>query len=84
MGCSDAFCALCGGPLNTVEIWDSIRSHDPEPGGMYWDYNQTLLNEEDLEVMLPAYTSGPADICVVASRRPHHCEVAKQVSSRPR
>ena len=50
MGCFDIFCTLCGGPLNTGQIWDSKRSPDPEPGGMYWDYNQNLLCEEDLEV----------------------------------
>ena len=50
MGCYDVFCTLCGGPLNTGTIWDSLRSPEPQPGGMYWDYNQNLLCDEDLEV----------------------------------
>ena len=54
MGCSDVFCTLCGGPLNHSELWDSLRSPDPEPGGAYWDYNQELLREEDTEVSLPS------------------------------
>ena len=52
MGCYDIFCTLCGGPLNTGTIWDSLRSPDPEPDGAYWDYNQNLLCDEDLEVSL--------------------------------
>ena len=52
MGCFDIFCALCGGPLNTGDIWDSLRSPDPKPGGSYWDYNQNLLCDEDLIVSL--------------------------------
>ena len=50
MGCFDIFCTLCGGPLNTGDIWDSLRSPDPKPGGMYWDYNENLLSDADLKV----------------------------------
>ena len=33
-----------------MSIWDSQRSSEPQPGGMFWDYNQELLRDEDLEV----------------------------------
>ncbi|KAJ9612279.1 hypothetical protein H2200_003876 [Cladophialophora chaetospira] len=49
MGCFDVFCTFCGGPLVAADLWDSRRSTDPEPGGHYWDYNQNLLKDEDLE-----------------------------------
>ena len=55
MGCFEIFCTVCGGPLNSCEMWDSLRSLGPDPAPrMYWDYNQELLREEDLMVRLLA------------------------------
>ena len=44
MGCYDAFCTLCGGPLH--QSAGDMDSLDPMPGG----YRSKLLCHADLEV----------------------------------